>query len=225
MSIVDRLRSIQVSPRVAMYCLLAMIVLLSAVVVTVRKIADTTPAYAVAGKSGDKSAGVNARVDEKKEKSNPKPAAESKSEDPYAIIVKRNLFKPLTTGSLAQGAKPTPSPDVKSPLPPMPVAPAGNIDEVKKNIAFTGAVGMPSGQQALFENLQTKETRFVSQGESVFGYRVLTISSQLVVLEKNGLQFTLTMGENKPNAPAAAPPKPGSEQKPGGPPGQPKPGG
>jgi hypothetical protein len=210
-----------------MYCVIAMIVILSAVVVTVRKIADTTPAYAVAGKSVPKSAGLNARADEKKDK--PGTGIASKSGDPYAIIVERNLFQPVTAGSLAQGgsqgAKPTPSPEVKTPLPPMPVAPAGNIDEVKKNIAFTGAVGMPSGQQALLENLQSKETRFVSQGESAFGYRVMTISSQLVVLEKNGLQFTLTMGENKADAPAAAPPKPGGEQKQGGPEGQPKPGG
>lgn len=224
MSAIDRLRSIQVSPRIAVYCMIAMIVLLSGVVVAVRKVADTTPAYAVAGKSG--ATGINARADEKK--GGPGAVIASKSGDPYAIITERNLFQPVgDVQQPSQGGKPTtpPPPSVKPLLPPMPVAPAGNIDEVKKNIAFTGAVGMPNGQQALLENLQSKETRFVGQGESAFGYRVMTINSQLVVLEKNGLQFTLTMGENKTDAPAAAPPKPGGDGKPGGPEGQPKPGG
>jgi hypothetical protein len=231
MSAFDRLSSIQVSPRMAAYSMIALVVVLSGVVVTVRKVADTSPAYAVADKPAAKSTGVNAKVDEKTDKAKGK---ESKADDPYAIIIERNLFRPVAVGSLAvtetQGAKPTPPPPVKSPLPPMPVAPAGNIDEVKKNIAFTGAVGMPSGQQALIENLQTKETRFVSQGESAFGYRVMTISSQLVVLEKNGLQFTLTMGENKTDAPPAPGPKPGEQKpgqpgQPGGPEGGHKPGG
>ncbi len=223
MSAIDRLRSIQVSPRIAAYCMIAMIVILSGVVVTVRKMADTTPAYAVAGKSGAK--GINARADEKKGKAGAVTA--STSGDPYAIIVERNLFQPVgAVQQPGQGGKPAtpPTPPAKPLLPPMPVAPAGNIDEVKKNIAFTGAVGMPSGQMALLENLQSKETRFVGQGESAFGYRVMTINSQLVVLEKNGLQFTLTMGENKTDAPAA-PAKPGGDGKPGGPEGQPKPGG
>lgn len=228
MSAIERLRSIQVSPRIAAYCMIALVVLLSGVVVTVRKMADTTPAYAVAGKSVPRSVGVNARADERRDIATGKKAAGS---DPYAIIVERNLFRPVGAQPEPQGPKAAPPPTgPKPPLPPMPVAPAGNIDEVKKNVAFTGAVGMPSGQMALLENLQSKETRFVSQGESAFGYRVMTISSQLVVLEKNGLQFTLTMGENKTDAPPAAGAKPGEQKpgqpgQPGGPPGQPRPGG
>jgi len=225
MSMVDRLRSTQITPRTAIFSILALVVVLSGVIVTVRKMTDTSPAYAVAPKTS-KGAGVDVKIDETR---GSKVAAAAASDSPYAIIVERNLFRPVT-GAPEQsgtpgGSKP-PAPPVKPPLPPMPVAPQGNIDEVKKNIAFTGAVGMPSGQMALLENLQSKETKFVTQGESAFGYRVMTISSQLVVLEKNGLQFTLSMGENKPDAPAApAKPAGGQPGQPGGPEGQPKPGG
>lgn len=231
MSVLDRLRTTQITPRTAAYCIIALVVLLSIAVVTVRKMSDTSPVYAVAGKTASKSEGVDVKIDEKKGE---KARAASRSADPYAVIVERNLFRPVTAASLASVAPnpPAPAPPTKAPLPPMPIAPQGNIDEVKKNVAFTGAVGMPSGQQALLENLQTKETKFVGQGESAFGYRVVTISSQLVVLEKNGLQFTLTMGENKPDAPAPAAGKPGGQPGqpgqpggPGGPEGQPKPGG
>lgn len=223
MSILERLRKTQLSPRIAVFSIVGLVVVMSGVVVMVRKMADTSPALAV------KPAGINASAEEKKDKAETKAAAEARTEDPYAIIVERNLFKPVTAASLASDtAKPAPPPaPPKPPLPPMPVpAPSGNIDEVKKNIAFTGSVQIAGVQQALLENLQTKETRYTSQGESAFGYRVMTVSSQLVVLEKNGLQFTLTMGEGKPDAPAAAP-KPGEQKpgQPGGPEGQPRQGG
>jgi len=211
-----------------------MVVVLTGVVITARKMAETSPV--VAEKTAPASTDVKAKVVETKGGSKAKSAEESRSEDPYEIIVERNLFRPVTAASLAQsgsgGASGPPKTAPQSaPLPPMPVAPTGNIDEVKKNIAFTGAVELPDGQQALLENLQSKETKFVRQGESAFGYRVMTISSQLVVLEKNGLQFTLTMGENKPDAPAAGAPKPGGQPgqpgQPGqgGPEGQPRPSG
>ena len=226
MSVLDRLRTTQVTPRTAVYSIIVLVAVLGSAVVAVRKMADTSPVHAVAGKPAVKSGKVDVKIDEKKAVS-AKDAL--KAEDPYAIIAERNLFSPVGSSSTASmpAKLPTSAPPPKPSIPPMTLpVPMGNIDEVKKHVAFTGAVGMPSGQQALLENLQTKETKFVGQGESAFGYRVVTISSQLVVLEKNNLQFTLTMGENKSDAPAAAAPKPGGQPgQPGAPQVPPKPGG
>ena len=226
MSVLDRLRTTEITPRTAAYCIIVLMVVLGSAIVVVRRMADTSPVRAVPGKPAFRTGKVDVKIDERK---GARPTDLAKCEDPYAVIAERNLFAPVAASSaaVAEPTKaPTPAPP-KQGIPPMSLpVPMGNIDEVKKHVAFTGAVGMPSGQQALLENLQTKEAKFVGQGESAFGYRVITISSQLVVLEKNNLQFTLAMGENKADVPPPAAPKPGGQpDQPGRPDGQPKPGG
>ena len=95
-------------------------------------------------------------------------------------------------------------------------------DDFKKSLAFTGVVQTSAGTQALLENLKTKETRFVARGESAFGCRVANISQQSVMLEKDGAEFRLNIGENKSDTEPSAP-KPGGEQKPPQPGGEQKP--
>jgi hypothetical protein len=154
---------------------------------------------------------------------------------PYAVIAERNLFRlsksdkgSATNGGASKGT-PSPGGPPKMPgIPPMPIPsigpmpPMGNMSvrpmggdggEAKKSIAFTGAVETPSGPQALLENIQTKESRFVGRNESAFGCRVCDISAQMVSLEKDGVRFTLAIGENKPDSDSGGGSKP-SDQKP-----------
>ncbi len=215
MSVLDRLRSTQLSPRVAAFSIVGMLVVMTGVVMLVRQMADTAPV------SAGKPAGISVTASEKKSASAARAGAGAGKDDPYQIIVERNLFRPVTGASPApespETAPPPPTPP-QPPVQPMPLpVPSGKIDEVKKGVAFTGAVQIAGVQRALLENLQSKEARYTGQGESAFGYRVMSISSQLVVLEKNGLQFTLTLGENKPDAP---PPAGKQGGQPGGQPGQ-----
>jgi len=161
----------------------------------------------------------------------PKPDA-APPPNPYAVIAERNLFRPLT--QLGPGPRPSsptsPPPGGKmpvlpagksggppSPAPRSPSSPPGSAD-FKKTLAFTGVVETPDGTQALIENIQTKECRFVKQGDNAFGCRVTNINSQILSLEKDGSSFTLNIGENKPDSGGAAPPPGGGQPKEGGPP-------
>jgi len=228
MSMLERLRTTEITPRKAAYAVAAMVVVLAGLVYAVSRMAAAPPGREELTPASQRAGGVRVTVDEKKAGA-AAPEVRPQVGDPYAVIAQRNLFQAVNVGSSAasggnqsRGAsgatRPTPAPSPV--LPPMPVAPMGNIDETRKNVAFTGSVRIGGVEQALIENLQTKEWRYVSQGQSAFGYRVMTVSPQLIVLEKNGLQFALSIGENKTDAPPAAA-KPGGDQKPEG--GGPKP--
>jgi len=55
------------------------------------------------------------------------------------------------------------------------------------------------------ENVKTREARMVQPGEAVFGYAIKTLdraTSQLI-LEKDGREFRLKLGNNKPASPAS----------------------
>ena len=169
--------------------------------------------------------------------------------DPYDVIVSRNLFRPVGSGGQANqpaGQAPSPQAGMKErggaagsllpmPIPALPAwpgsggPPGGRAPQSVKNIAFTGIVKTPSETQAMLENLDTKEVRFVGQGGNAFGCRVASISPQSVSLDKDGAQFTLALGENKTDAqPAAAASKPAGGPpvgSPGGPPSGPPDGG
>jgi len=106
------------------------------------------------------------------------------------------------------------------------------MDSVRKNIAFTGLIETPEGTQAMLENLSGKEVRFLRCGETAFGCRLVSVTPEAAQLEKDGIRFTLAIGENKPDTEPGSgaktgsePPKPsgGEPGKPGGPPGSPPP--
>jgi len=239
MSVVDRLRSIEVTSRTVAVCIIGLLLVAACVVVTAKNLADSTSAKpksekpVTEGKALDKPGKVELEIREKSAAKKAKEGTAEKStkvvaapEDPYAIIIRRNLFRPVQPGSLAEGPKSppktSPMPDLPR-LPPMPGGPKSSPDvsEFKKNLAFTGLVEMPTGRQALLENLQSKETRFVGSGETAFGYRLVSISDSSVRLEKDGATFALNMGENKPDtepgAKAGAPAGPSPPGGPGGP--------
>ena len=194
---------------------------------------------------GDKKAKITAAKPAKAD------TAVTSSVNPNVVITERNLFRPVG-GTSGSSAKPEPRLVVKAVVPNVPgmmggrpgqlptipsgAAPpgpppnqgpkpgGGNANDFKKIVAFTGLVETTSGTQALVENIQSKETRFVSRGESAFGCKVVTISARSLTLEKDGSQFTLGIGENKPDSDGAKPPPPGggggpppNEGRPGGP--------
>lgn len=171
----------------------------------------------------------------------------SSDSDPYAVIVDRNLFKAVSLGGIAAPSSPGPGghaarpggkgstmplgvprggppPGMAGPLPPMPIGPrpGGNPDEMKRTVAFTGVIDTPTGTKALLENLATKEARFAASGESAFGFRVQSITDRTVLLEKDGMPFSLDLGENKSDADGGS--KPGGTPPGGAPPGGPQPG-
>ncbi|MCL6630248.1 MAG: hypothetical protein K6U00_11680 [Armatimonadetes bacterium] len=146
----------------------------------------------------------------------------SDQEDLYAVIVNRNLFRAVRFGSLpaspTAGGKrngkeeekkhtgPPPSGKFNS-IEPLPipggsrgVRPSGGTEnEFMKSLAFTGVVDSPAGRQALLENITSKETRFVGKGENAFGCRVIDFDERRITVEKDGDQFVLNIGENKPD--------------------------
>ncbi len=220
MSVVERLRSTQVSTRAAVICIVAVLLGSTVVVIMAKNVVGNQQPRSTERRAKPEVDKARVKVDEldaPPSEAGSSPQA-NPAKDPYAIIVARNLFKPLG----ASKPKP-PAPGDQESLLPMPVAmpPDVNLDEIKKEIVFTGVVGTPDGIQALLENLATKETRFVAVDESVFGCRVVSISPREVLLNKGGAQFTLKIGENKPDAPAGGEEKPKSDgdKKPPEPPG------
>jgi hypothetical protein len=282
MSLINKLRSIEVSPRTAIICIAALLVVAITVLVTARNIAvggnsrrppvrraqvnikEVGAHRTVAKKAvkGQPAAGKLACKTTAKDKNTPKtkplpptpkPTPETPM-DPYAVIAERNLFRPLAATASPSKAnqapgkpalQPPPSPgkgSMNANLPALPpgkgagsaqlgpppgrpniVRPAPGGGDFKKTLAFTGIVETSEGKQALLENLQTKETRFVKQGENAFGCRIVSVTAQMLSLEKDGTTCILSIGENKPDTTASPAPQ-GGPQKEGGPPPGGKPG-
>ena len=237
MSVIERLRSTQVSARAAAVCIIAVLLASIVVVITAKNVVSNQQPR-LSQREGDSEVNkARVRVNEldgqpPKAGSNTRASSEKNpsNKDPYAIIVERNLFKPLGGSKPKSGdtsPKP-PAPGNQESLLPMFVAmpPDVSFDEIKKQIVFTGVVATADGIQALLENLSTQETRFVAVGDSAFGCRVVSISPREVLLNEGGAQFTLKIGENKPDVPATGKEKPQSDKdkkppeppRPGGPP-------
>lgn len=106
-----------------------------------------------------------------------------------------------------------PPPPTPSTPPPAPSAPGSPQD-----IAVTGFVQSPEGWSILIENVATQEARLVELGEEEFGYRIqsIDVAKKRVILEKDGQQLQLKIGDNKKEvrpekkAPEAAPPGSGA---------------
>jgi len=239
MSLIDRLRSVEVSARAAVICIVVLLAAVVVVIVVAKNAASTAPARPKAKPTAETKR-VRVNITQAKPKvPTPAPAAKPEDKNPYSIIAERNLFRPVTgggAGSRPAGKPPSPGQSGGAPvlamlkpgmLPPMPLggapSPAPPSDDFKKSLAFTGVVQTTAGTQALLENLKTKETRFAARGDSAFGCRLVDISQQSVMLEKDGATFRLNIGENKPDAEAAGAAKPAGEQKPPQPGGEQKP--
>jgi hypothetical protein len=162
-----------------------------------RVIAGETAGTSDRAEAGEKT--TRARTANKPTSSQPQP-------NNYAVIARRNLFRPLIAPKVRQEPlKPLPmplSPPPMSPPPSPPTPPPAethNVAEVR--IAVVGAVQVGSEWYALVEDLTTGEARFVREGESAFGYNVKAVGADNAVLERDGQTLTVTMGENKVAAP------------------------
>jgi hypothetical protein len=142
--------------------------------------------------------------------SNPEQAAApeeqpvSPSAADYSMIGQRDIFRPLVKapqGSAGAGApgqegkagaagakpkgegKPSGSPSGAQ-QPPDPLA----------DLVLTGIIQTGDRLQALIEKVSTKTGRYVAVNEYFEGFRVVSIGANSVVLEREGKQYTLSMG-------------------------------
>jgi hypothetical protein len=89
------------------------------------------------------------------------------------------------------------------------------LAEMRRQVACTGIVETSIGKMALVEKLDTHESQFLAVDQSAYGFRLAGISVDFVTLERDGMQFALNIGENKPdndpNAKPAATPQPNAQ--------------
>lgn len=122
-------------------------------------------------------------------------------------------LRPLQTAEAPLPSVPTASEPFQRPNPP-------------SDLAVTGYVQTQAGWIILLENVRTQEVRRLSPGEEGFGYRIqyLDATANQLVLEKDGQEVRLKLGNNKqevrpgpkpsggrpqtPEPPAVSPPNP-----------------
>lgn len=231
MSVIERLRNTEVSTRTAAVCLGVLILAMATIVLASRgpeRVKAPTQNPEVSSKS--RAAVSQPRTSSARGEADTshmptvveRASVPSDQEDPYAVIVNRNLFRAVRVSSLppspTAGGKgntkeeqkrhtgPPPSGKFNS-IEPLPVPGAGRgvrpsggtENEFMRSLAFTGVVDSPAGRQALLENITSKKTRFVSKGENAFGCRVIDFDERQITIEKDGELFVLNIGENKPD--------------------------
>jgi hypothetical protein len=120
----------------------------------------------------------------------------------------------------------TPSPpELPRPLqtaeaPPAPSAPVASEPLQRPNspadLAVTGYVQTPKGWTILLENIRTQEVQRVSPGEEGFGYRIqyLDAAANQLVLEKDGQEVRLKLGNNKKEVRPSPKPSGGNQGSP-----------
>jgi len=154
----------------------------------------------------------------------------STRERDYAAIAQRDLFRPLVAAPKSAGggggesaapagdspAKPVPRPE-GAPPPGGPPAPADPMAD----LALTGVVQVGDRLQVLIERISARTGRYVALHEEYEGFRVVLIGPSSAVLERNGKQYTLTMGgrqlaEAPPTAATPAPKPPDPSEPAGG---------
>lgn len=168
-----------------------------------------------------------------------KPIAPPPQPKPTAVrgAASFNGFPKIPAPVVVSNANPNTSSPAVPPTPPAPpppplpsTPPPTSAAESPKDIAVTGFVQSPEGWFILIENVTTQEARRVGLGEEEFGYRIqsIDVAKKRVVLEKDGQQIQLRIGDNKKEvrpekkAPEATPPSPqggGAPTRGGGPPG------
>lgn len=131
----------------------------------------------------------------------------------YGVIQSRPMFGAVATETKSARQLPPPvlkpmAVDVKAAAatPPAPQGPAAD------KIAVVGMVRLDGETQAVVEDLGRSETKFVAVGGEAYGYRLLTIGNSEATLTKNGKQYVVAIGENKPEPKRVGP----GPQGPGG---------
>ena len=213
MSVVEQLRTTELTPRTTLFGICVMLLLAAGVVAGVLKVMNGTLAA---------------------DNSHPHPPGHTLStpvkamragwpgKPDYSVIIKRNLFKPVidnTAGAPASG-------------PGAPIIPGGNntsnttiMKEIRPftpspprpprpKLAYTGCVEFNGETYALLENLDLGAAQYIRQDSVAFGCKLVEIAPQSVKLEWRGETFTLNLGDNKTEVPTKTenqPPKQGGE--------------
>lgn len=126
---------------------------------------------------------------------------------PAPVVTARPLPEPLkplqTAEAPSSPAVPAASEPFQRPNPP-------------SDLAVTGYVQTQAGWTILLENVRTQEVRRVSPGEEGFGYRVqyLDAAANQLVLEKDGQEVRLKLGNNKKEVRPSPKPSGGRPQTP-----------
>ena len=110
------------------------------------------------------------------------------------------------------------SPSMMPPEPPAPMepAPGAELEQPARpagppaaTVAVTAVVRGGDGRaRVLVEDNATGETKWVEPGARAFGYKVDYATEKGGVLSREGRQYVVGVGENKPTAPAAEPTPP-----------------
>ncbi len=116
----------------------------------------------------------------------------------YSVIVKRDLFHPLETVTVAPVK-------VVAPLPKPVIVQTGGwghtavrpVTPQAPQVAFTGVVDINGEHYALLESLEDHLSHYTRVGSTAFGYKLVAIGEKSVTVETNGESIELNIGDNK----------------------------
>ena len=112
----------------------------------------------------------------------------------YAVVTERDIFRPLARDAASlREPESFPNPQSKTTGTKDEEAPKGPTDDV----AVTGFVEIGGQLQALVENVETGEGRYVAAGEIIFGLTVAAIKRGRVIFEKDGNTYEVATGEKE----------------------------
>jgi hypothetical protein len=227
MSVVDNLKSTQVTPKTAAIFAVITLIVVGGIICIVKSVMMPPQNTELATEITNRSPEVKVTLKDSVKTSTPAKAKKNtitaKPVDACVLIAQRNIFKPLVSSGPAVpgGNKPIP-PITLGVIPSMPGGPGGmrgpgGPDQGKSKIAFTGIVQTPEGVMALLENTATNETKYVRVGDNAFGASVTEVSPSAVTIISEGQPVRLALGDNKISTPPPAATPPGAPGQ-GGPP-------
>ncbi|MDD4557897.1 MAG: hypothetical protein PHX89_02995 [bacterium] len=220
MNIIERLKSVEISPLIAGIAIASLLLVFLVTIIWIKSSLSRVPVNSdndTGGYTDGTSTMTTAVGNKATGKSSAKPGEEFAD---YTIISQRNLFMPAGTATnTADSLEPgkvsertdTAALDLATLILPglassgtSPSRKAGTEgasgSDAGKNIAFTGVVESKGEKRALLENLSTLETKFVAQGEEAFGLQLTEIGERYALLEKEGTQVRLGLGDKKSDA-------------------------
>jgi hypothetical protein len=227
MSVVDNLKSTQVTPKTAAIFAVITLIVVGSIIFIVKSVMMPPQNTELATEITNRSPEVRVTLKDSVKTSTPAKANKNtitaKPVDACVLIAQRNIFKPLVSSGPAVpgGNKPIP-PITLGVMPSMPGGPGGmrgpgGPDQGKSKIAFTGIVQTPEGVMALLENTATNETKYVRVGDNAFGASVTEVNASAVTIISEGQPVRLALGDNKTSTPPPAATPPGAPGQ-GGPP-------
>jgi len=204
MSVVDKLRGTEVTPRTALLSIVVLLLATAGVLTAVVKVLNGpsssagTPEKAGAPITAAKASGDGGKY---------APAPAGKAD--YGVIAKRNLFhspRKIEVAAVAPVAPP-PFPTKKQTEPFNPFRSGPTTPEMTPPpLAFTGVVEVGGETYALIEHLESHDAQYVPVGGKAFGCTVTEINARAVSLEIGNTPFMLNIGENKTEPEPTPPP-------------------